>query len=152
MDYIVIFVFPLILTLAVELPIYFAFKRDSMRYFLTIYLMNVILNLVMNYLLLYVFTSSYVVSLIVMEALIFIIEGTIVASFKSVHLKGYLASALANGASLGIGLLANYLVGGSYDAHLWLLVVLLAIFLVEVALFATRIIKPSLFSALSKRG
>ena len=59
-------ILPLLLTLVIEIPIYFLFNKQSIKYLLVVYLMNIVLNVLMNCYLLFVFgaTSAYVDALI----------------------------------------------------------------------------------------
>jgi len=97
----------LLLTLVIEVPLYFIFNRKSLNYLLVIYAMNIALNLVMNLLLVYVFTYRYIVALAIMEVIVVLIEGFAIFWFKNIRYKGFLIALGANSVSLGIGLLLN---------------------------------------------
>ena len=98
---------PLLLTLVIEVPIYFVSNRKSLEYLLTVYAMNIVFNILMNILLLFFFTNQYWPALIIMEILVVLIEGFILFWFKNIRYKGFLIAVGANLASLGIGLLFN---------------------------------------------
>ena len=98
---------PLLLTLVIEVPIYFVSNRKSLEYLLTVYAMNIVLNILMNILLLFLFTNQYWPALIIMEILVVLIEGFIIFWFENIRYKGFLIALGANLASLGIGLLFN---------------------------------------------
>ncbi len=120
----------LLLTLVLEVPFYFIFNKKSLVYLLTVYSMNIVLNITMNLLLIFVFKDHYVPSLIIMELLVFLIEGFIIFWFKNIRLKGFLISIGANSISLGIGLLFNqfrlFMIFPS-----GMLIILLSIFIIE---------------------
>lgn len=130
----------LLLTLVLEIPFYFIFNKKSFSYLLTVYSMNIVLNLAMNVLLMFVFKNYYVVSLIIMEILVFLSEGFIIFWFKNIRFKGFLISIGANSISLGVGLLFN-------QFHLFtifplgMLIILLSIFIVEFALVIFYFVK-----------
>ena len=98
---------PLLLTLVIEVPIYFVLNRKSFEYLLTVYAMNIVLNILMNILLMFFFTNQYWPALIIMEILVVLIEGFIIFWFENIRYKGFLIALGANLASLGIGLLFN---------------------------------------------
>lgn len=130
----------LILTLILEVPFYFIFNKKSLSYLLTVYSMNIALNLTMNMLLIFAFKDHYVTSLIIMEVLVFLIEGFIIFWFKNIRFKGFLISIGANSISLGIGLLFN-------QFHLFLifpigmLIIILSVFIVEFTLIVLYFVK-----------
>jgi hypothetical protein len=130
----------LLLTLILEMPFYFIFNKKSLVYLLTVYSMNIVLNITMNLLLIFVFKNHYVASLIIMELLVFLIEGFIIFWFKNIHYKGFLISLGANSISLGIGLLINFF-------HLFaffpivMLIILLSVFIVEFTLILFYLVK-----------
>ncbi|MFA7134065.1 MAG: hypothetical protein WC122_03755 [archaeon] len=130
----------LILTLILEVPFYFIFNKKSLSYLLTVYSMNIALNLTMNMLLIFAFNDHYVTSLIIMEVLVFLIEGFIIFWFKNIRFKGFLISIGANSISLGIGLLFN-------QFHLFLifpigmLIIILSVFIVEFTLIVLYFVK-----------
>lgn len=98
---------PLLMTLVIEVPIYFVSNRKSLEYLLTVYAMNIVLNILMNILLMFFFTNQYWPALIIMEILVVLIEGFIIFWFENIRYKGFLIALGANLASLGIGLLFN---------------------------------------------
>lgn len=102
-------ILPLLLTLVIEIPIYFLFNKQSIKYLLVVYLMNIVLNVLMNCCLLFVFsaTSAYVDALIVMELIVFAVEAFAIYWFKNIRFKAFLIAYVANSASLLIGLLFN---------------------------------------------
>lgn len=130
----------LILTLILEVPFYFIFNKKSLSYLLTVYSMNIALNLTMNMLLIFAFNDHYVTSLIIMEVLVFLIEGFIIFWFKNIRFKGFLISIGANSISLGIGLLFN-------QFHLFLifpigmLIIILSVFIVEFTLIVLYFVR-----------
>ncbi len=120
----------LLLTLVLEVPFYLIFNKKSLSYLLTVYSMNIILNLTMNLLLIFVFKNYYVTSLIIMEVLVFLIEGFIIFWFKNIRFKGFLISIGANSISLGIGLLFNQL-RLFMIFPIGMLIILLSVFIIE---------------------
>jgi len=102
-------ILPLLLTLVIEIPIYFLFNKQSIKYLLVVYLMNIVLNVLMNCYLLFVFgaTSAYVDALIVMELIVFAVEAFAIYWFKNIRFKAFLIAYVANSVSLLIGLLFN---------------------------------------------
>jgi len=102
-------ILPLLLTLVIEVPIYFLFNKQSIKYLLVVYSMNIVLNVLMNCILLFVFsaTSAYFDALIVMELIVFILEAFAIYWFKNIRFKALLIAYVANSVSLLIGLLFN---------------------------------------------
>ena len=134
--------FALLLTLILEVPFYFIFNKKSLVYLLTVYSMNIILNIAMNLLLVFAFKDYYVASLIIMEVLVFLIEGFIIFWFKNIRYKGFLISLGANAISLGIGLLFNYFRLFAIFP-LGMLVILLSVFIVEFTFILIFLLKKS---------
>lgn len=136
---------PLLLTLVIEVPIYFVLKRKSFEYLLTVYAMNIVFNILMNILLLFFFTNQYWPALIIMEILVVLIEGFIIFWFKNIRYKGFLIALGANLASLGIGLLFNIfgLLERYYIVMLILLPLLFALEFVSFFLIITKSDKQS---------
>lgn len=131
--------FPMILTLLIEVPIYFWFYKKSLGYLLVIYLMNMVLNFVMNYLLLYVFLSNYFVALIIMEVIVVIIEGFIIYWFKNIRFNGLYIALVANAASLGIGLAINMISPSSLSGFPFIIVSFI-FFIIEFILILSSIL------------
>lgn len=132
----------LLLTLILEVPFYFIFNKKSLVYLLSVYSMNIILNIAMNLLLVFAFKDYYVASLIIMEVLVFLIEGFIIFWFKNIRYKGFLISLGANAISLGIGLLFNYF-RLSAIFPLGMLIILLTVFIVEFTFIFLFLLKKS---------
>lgn len=125
---------PLLLTLVIEVPIYFVSNRKSFEYLLTVYTMNIVLNILMNILLMFFFTNQYWPALIIMEILVVLIEGFIIFWFKNIRYKGFLIALGANLASLGIGLLFN-LFGLLERYYIVMLILLPLLFALEFVSF-----------------
>lgn len=126
---------PLLLTLVIEIPIYFLFNKHSIKYLLVVYLMNIILNVLMNCIMLFIFsaTSSYFASLIIMELIVFAIETFAIYWFRNIRFKALLIAYVANSASLLIGLLFNrFNLLTSYP--IIMMILLLVIFISEFVL------------------
>lgn len=136
---------PLLMTLVIEVPIYFVSNRKSLEYLLTVYAMNIVFNILMNILLLFFFTNQYWPALIIMEILVVLIEGFIIFWFKNIRYKGFLIALGANLASLGIGLLFNIfgLLERYYIVMLILLPLLFALEFVSFFLIITKSDKQS---------
>lgn len=125
---------PLLLTLVIEVPIYFVSNRKSFEYLLTVYAMNIVFNILMNILLLFFFTNQYWPALIIMEILVVLIEGFIIFWFDNIRYKGFLIALGANLASLGIGLLFN-LFGLLERYYIVMLILLPLLFALEFVSF-----------------
>lgn len=130
----------LLLTLVIEVPIYFVSNRKSLEYLLTVYAMNIVLNILMNILLMFFFTNQYWPALIIMEILVVLIEGFIIFWFKNIRYKGFIIALGANLASLGIGLLFN-LFGLLERYYIVMLILLPLLFALEFISFFLIIIK-----------
>ncbi|MFA7700981.1 MAG: hypothetical protein WCX85_03820 [Bacilli bacterium] len=133
---------PLLLTLVIEIPIYFVFNKKSFEYLLVIYVMNIVLNLLMNVLLIFVFNSHYAIALVIMEIIIFLSEGFIIFWFKNIRYKGFIIALGANLASLGIGLAFNHF-RLLMSLPLIMSVILTIIFVIEFVLIFLHIINSS---------
>ncbi len=131
---------PLLLTLVIEVPIYFVLNRKSFEYLLTVYAMNIVLNILMNILLMFFFTNQYWPALIIMEILVVLIEGFIIFWFENIHYKGFLIALGANLVSLGIGLLFN-IFGLLERYYIVMLILLPLLFALEFISFFLIIIK-----------
>ena len=128
-------ILPLLLTLVIEIPIYFLFNKQSIKYLLVVYLMNIVLNVLMNCYLLFVFgaTSLYFDALIIMELIVFAIEAFAIYWFRNIRFKALLIAYVANSASLLIGLLCNrFNVLASFP--IIMMILLLTIFVTEFVL------------------
>lgn len=103
-------VFALSLTLLVETLIYYFLKPRDLKFALSVIIMNGVLNVTMNIgFFLYFFAMpvhNYLRTLFIIEALIVIVETLIIYKINKTPLfKTFLFSLLANGVSLGLGLL-----------------------------------------------
>ena len=106
---------PLFEVLLIETPIYFEFsKKKNLFTFSLIVLLNIISNLSFN--LIYINNHYSLIILIVGEIIVFLFEGILLSLiFK---LKRFIVlSLVANGLSLGIGLLINYFIE-TYNLYL----------------------------------
>ncbi|MDD3938144.1 MAG: hypothetical protein PHU55_00115 [Bacilli bacterium] len=130
----------LLLTLVIEVPIYFVSNRKSLEYLLTVYAMNIVFNILMNILLLFFFSNQYWPALIIMEIFVFLIEGFIIFWFDNIRYKGFLIALGANLASLGMGLLFN-LFGLLERYYIVMLILLPLLFAFEFVSFFLIIIK-----------
>lgn len=139
MEIIYTLAFPVILTLLVEVPIYFLFNKKSLGYLLVIYVMNMVLNILMNYLLLYVFYYNYIIALVIMEGVVVLIEGFIIYWFKDIRFKGLYIALLANAASLGIGLAINMISPSSLSGFPFIIVSFI-FFVIEFALILSSVL------------
>lgn len=107
MDYIVLFyLYPLLLTLAAETPIYYLANKKSYFLFIVMASTNCILNVLMN-LLLNKFNNYYYPLLIGAEAFVYFFEGFIVFFMLHKRIKGFYYSFIANSFSFGLGLFIN---------------------------------------------
>ena len=100
-------ILPLAITLALETGIYMILKHRDMKLLLVVSLLNVVLNMSMNIALSFIEDKTfYWIVLSVSEVVTIVIESiviTLIMKFK--YLKVLLFSVIANGVSLGVGLL-----------------------------------------------
>lgn len=133
-------ILPLLITLIIEVPIYFLFYKRSLSYLLVIYAMNIVLNVSMNLLLRYVFFRDYYLALIIMEVIVVIIEAFIIFWYQEIRYKGLYIAFTANIASLGIGLALNQ-IPVLMSPNLMVIIIFLVLFIIEtimIAIFAVK--------------
>ncbi len=133
-------ILPLLITLIIEVPIYFLFYKKSLSYLLVIYVMNIVLNVSMNLLLRYVFFRDYYLALIIMEVIVVIIEAFIIFWYQEIRYKGLYIALAANLASLGIGLALNQ-IPVLMSPNLMVIIIFLVLFIIEtimIAIFAVK--------------
>ena len=136
-------ILPLLITLIIEVPIYFLFYKKSLSYLLVIYVMNIVLNVSMNLLLRYVFFRDYYLALIITEVIVVIIEAFIIFWYQEIRYKGLYIAFTANLASLGIGLALN-MIPAFRNADLLVIILLAAFFTIEfiaIIVYALKITK-----------
>lgn len=106
---------PLFEVLLIETPIYFEFsKKKNLFTFSLLILLNIISNLTFN--LIYINNHYSLIILIVGEIIVFLLEG-ILLSLILKSKRFIVLSLIANGFSLGIGLLINYFIE-TYNLYL----------------------------------
>lgn len=127
------FLIPLLLTIVIEIPIYYLFCRKSLSYLLAIYVMNIVLNITMNVILMSTRNLNYWFILGLLEVLVIAIEGVVATLFVKRPLNGFLASLIANLTSLGLGLLVNGLFSADFNGQLIFFIVLGSLMLIEFA-------------------
>lgn len=138
-------ILPLLITLIIEVPIYFLFFKKSLSYLLVIYAMNIVLNVSMNLLLRYVFFRDYYLVLIIMEVIVVIIEAFIIFWYQEIRYKGLYIALAANLASLGIGLALN-MIPAFRNADLLVIILLATLFTIEftvIIVYALKITKKN---------
>ena len=136
-------ILPLLITLIIEVPIYFLFFKKSLSYLLVIYAMNIVLNVSMNLLLRYVFFRDYYIALIIMEVIVVIIEAFIIFWYQEIRYKVLYIALAANLASLGIGLALN-MIPAFRNADLLVIILLATLFTIEfivIIVYALKITK-----------
>ena len=102
---IILYTYPLFLTLLIETPIYFRFSgKKNVLTLILLTMMNLISNLSFNFL--YSFFNHYLVFLIYGEILVIFIEGAILYLIYD-DIKRIFLTIPANGLSLAIGRLLN---------------------------------------------
>lgn len=103
--YMLIYLLPLFIVLAIETPIYFEFlKRKNILSLVLIIVMNIISNLSFN--LAYVYTDYSNLTLIFGEIIVFVLEGLLL-SLAFNDFRYFIYSFIANILSLLIGLFIN---------------------------------------------
>jgi hypothetical protein len=104
------FLFALMVTLLTETFIYRLLKPHSMYFLLFILLMNSFLNPLMNELLFIIPNASYIIALIILESVIVLVETALISKVWNIAIrKTLIFSLLANGCSLTVGILLQFL-------------------------------------------
>lgn len=99
-------IYALLLTLIIELPIcFFCFKNKNYKSLLMIIITNFITNISMN--LIYIYINNSLQFLIILEIIVFCLEGLAYYLLLQQNIKSYLISFIANLISLVIGLIIN---------------------------------------------
>ena len=119
--------FPLSVTLAIEVPIYLLLKWRDLKLFIVASVLNLILNPLMNYALYYIqaIIPNYYIALISLEIMTTLIESLVIFLFMRIkYWKVLLFAVAANSASLLVG----YLLQPAYRTKITI-IVLMVIFL-----------------------
>lgn len=99
-------IYALLLTLIIEIPIcFFCFKNKNYKSLLIIIVTNIITNIGMN--LIYIYINNSLQFLIILEIIVFCLEGLIYYLLLHQNIKSYLISFVANLISLVVGLTIN---------------------------------------------
>lgn len=139
-------IYPLLVTLVIETPIYFfLLKKKSFLYFIILLMMNVTSNLSFNLCYGYL-TNNALWFLIVGEIIVFLLEALIIKILKLYGsiLKCLIISFISNSASLVVGLILNYIIKiSAYNNTYFVICIILSIiYLFEFLLvFVFSIIK-----------
>ncbi len=121
--------FPLAITLAIEVPIYLLMRWRNLKLFIVASVSNIVLNLLMNILLTRFSGNDYYLFLGLYEVLTTLVEALIIFLVcKSKYIETLLHALAANMTSFIVGLLLNYL----YDLQA-LIVVLTILFFAAYA-------------------
>lgn len=99
-------IYALLLTLIIEIPIcFFCFKNKNYKSLLIIIVTNIITNIGMN--LIYIYINNSLQFLIILEIIVFCLEGLAYYLLLQQNIKSYLISFVANLISLVVGLTIN---------------------------------------------
>lgn len=126
--------FPLVITLSIETGIYMILKHRDMKLFVVVSLMNVVLNISMNIVLTKCIHGEfyYYLFLVIFEIATTMIESLIVWFFmKFKYLKTLLFAAIANAASLAVGLSLSF----AYDTKITIIVLTSLFFAIYLATY-----------------
>ena len=141
----------LFLTLAIELPLFAFTRRRDLWSLLFVLGMNVVTNLGFNLLYSAVFGFDPAF-LWAGEIGVSLIEGLLLYRFDRRNPWALLIALAANGASLGVGLLTNELVGAGYVSVLTILIVAIAVFAIELILFLLALLAGELRGSSARRA
>ena len=126
--------FPLVITLSIETGVYMILKHRDMKLFVVVSLMNVVLNISMNIVLTKCIRGEfyYYLFLVIFEIATTMIESLIVWFFmKFKYLKTLLFAAIANAASLAVGLSLSF----AYDTKITIIVLTSLFFAIYLATY-----------------
>lgn len=139
-------IYPLLVTLVIETPIYFfLLKKKSFLYFIILLIMNVISNLSFNLCYGYL-TNNALWFLIIGEIIVFLLETLVIKILKLYGsiLKCLIISFICNSASLLVGLILNYIIkiSANNNTYFVICIILSIIYLFEfLFIFVLSIIK-----------